>query len=93
MSVCEREGGKKGHEFKWECFFVMFLTALSWKRLMQGSSGLFLYGGVNNAIEIPNLLPYSSRAQIPKPSEPNYGSFLLPCPGVPWCCISAKQQQ
>lgn len=93
MSVCEREGKKKEHKFKWECFCVMFLTALSWKTLMQGSSGLFLYGGVNNAMEIPILLPYGSRAQIPKPSDPNDGSFLLPCPGVPQCCISAKQQQ
>lgn len=42
--VClgEGEGGKE-HEFKWECFFVMFLTALTWKRAMQGSGGLSVH--------------------------------------------------
>lgn len=29
----------------------MFLTALAWKRLMQGRDGLSLYGRVNNAME------------------------------------------
>lgn len=44
-NVClrEGEGGKKELEFKWECFFVMFLTALTWKRVMQGTNGLSLY--------------------------------------------------
>lgn len=35
--------GGAEREFKWECFFVMFLTALTWKRVMQGSDGLSLY--------------------------------------------------
>lgn len=43
MCVWERERGKKEHEFKWECFFALFLTALSWKRVMQGSGGLSLH--------------------------------------------------
>lgn len=39
MCVWERERG----EIKWECFFVLFLTALTWKRVMQGSGGLSLH--------------------------------------------------
>lgn len=35
--------GGAEHESKWECFFVVFLTALTWKRVMQGSDGLSLY--------------------------------------------------
>lgn len=41
-NVCLVEGEKE-HEFKWEWFFVMFLTALPWKRVMQGSGGLSLH--------------------------------------------------
>lgn len=43
MCVCEREGGGKERGFKWECFSVVFLTALTWKRVRQGSDGLSLY--------------------------------------------------
>lgn len=41
-NVCLGGGGEE-HEFKWECFFVMFLTALTWKRVMQRNDGLSLY--------------------------------------------------
>lgn len=43
MCVWERERGEKEHELKWECSFVMFLTALTWKGVMQGSGGLSLH--------------------------------------------------
>lgn len=43
MCICEREMGGEEHEFKWECFFVVFLTALTWKRVVQGSDRLSLY--------------------------------------------------
>lgn len=81
--MCLGEGReKREHEFKWECFFVMFLTALAWKRLMQGRDGLSLYGRVNNAMETLFCCHtvHVSRSQIPRsPVADSFSSHLL-CP-------------
>lgn len=74
----------------------MFLTALAWKRLMQGRDGLSLYGRVNNAMETLFCCHtvHVSRSQIPRsPVADPFSSHLLCPPPVPWCHVCAKQKQ